>query len=77
MRIIVVYCLGTRFKDKQTTFGPSEASWDVLLPSSVLLENYSTKPGVEIKWTFVWFLEIYTSEEKKQGSCLICIRKGN
>lgn len=45
IRIIVFCCFGTKFKDKQTTFGPPEASC-VLVPSSVVTEKFSTKSGV-------------------------------
>lgn len=74
IRIIVFYCFGTKFKDKQTTFGPPEASCGGLVPSSILMEKLSTKSGVSIKQTFVYFLEISTSEPEKQCS-LICVTK--
>lgn len=71
IRIIVFCCFGTKFKDKQTTFGPPEASCFVPVPSSALVEKLSTKSGVSIKWAWVCFLEINTSEQQTQCS-LIC-----
>ena len=46
IRIIVFCCFGTKFKDKQTTFGLPETSCCVLVPFSVLTEKLSTKSGV-------------------------------
>lgn len=70
--IIVVYCFGTGFKDKQPTSGGPQKLPGVFFFLPLLFSWRTSPPSLELELnkTFVWFREISTSEQKKSGELL-------